>query len=198
MPAIWPTWRGVPVGSDRQAPEHSCCLRLRALVGQWVRAACRVDCWLEALPSLGVLYIAIIALCQSSSAAPATCVLPSRRRKPRRREPDVRTFRFRALVSLNPGVPDIPAGHYPSGARMVLAEACLPDRPGRCRDFRAALCRDDGLPLRPGDHAVVTITLSGDEASAYFCPGQQFILWSGADIGHGVISRRIFVHSGPC
>ena len=110
----------------------------------------------------------------------------------------MRTFRFRALVSLNAREPAIPARHYPNGPHMVLVQASPPGQPGCYRDFRAALCRDDELPLQPGAPAVVTLTIAGDEAGSYLRPGQHFTLWSGTDIGHGVISRRVFVPSGPC
>lgn len=53
----------------------------------------------------------------------------------------MQTFRFRALVSLNTGEPDIPASHYPSGPHMVLVQASPPGRPDCHRDFRAALRR---------------------------------------------------------
>lgn len=110
----------------------------------------------------------------------------------------MRTFRFRALVSLNADGPDIPASDYPSGPHMVLVQASLPGQPDGYRDFRAALCRDDKRPLQAGESAVVTLTLAGGEADSYLRPGQHFTLWSGGDIGHGVVSRRVFVSSGPC
>lgn len=110
----------------------------------------------------------------------------------------MRTFRFRALVALGESVPDVPASHYPAGGHMVMAHASRPGQPGSSRDFPAALCRDDEAPLRPGDRAVVTITVAGDQAGSYFGPGRRFTLWAGADIGHGVISRRVFCSSGPC
>lgn len=110
----------------------------------------------------------------------------------------MRTFRFRAVVTLGNSVPDVPASHYPTGRHMVMVHACRPDQPGSERGFPAALCRDDEAPLRPSEHAVVTVTVAGDEADNYFGPGQRFTLWAGADIGHGVISRRVFFSSGPC
>ena len=81
---------------------------------------------------------------------------------------------------------------------MIIIKTCPPGEPGSYRDFPAAVCRDDEVPLRPGDRAVVTITLSADGAGACFRPGQSFTLWAGADVGHGVISRRVFTVSGPC
>lgn len=51
--------------------------------------------------------------------------------------------------------------------------------------------------MRPGDHVLVTITLTDAEAGRYFFPGRQFTMWDGHDIGRGVISRRVFASSGP-
>lgn len=80
-------------------------------------------------------------------------------------------------------------------ALMVRAE-CL-HRPGYCRCFTAELCWDDEAPLHPGDRHEVTITLTDDEAPEFFGAGQHFTLWSGADVGHGTISRRVFTEYGP-
>ena len=45
---------------------------------------------------------------------------------------------------------------------------------------------------------MVTITLAANQPGSFFGPGQHFTLWAGGDIGHGVISRRVFTLSGPC
>ena len=36
-----------------------------------------------------------------------------------------------------------------------------------------------------------------DEASAFLGPGQRVTLWNGHEIGHGVISRRVFFTTAP-
>jgi hypothetical protein len=61
----------------------------------------------------------------------------------------------------------------------------------------ATISTDDLLPLQAGDHVVVTITVTDDDAPAYLGPGQSFTLWGGGT-GHGIISRRVFADSGPC
>jgi hypothetical protein len=101
----------------------------------------------------------------------------------------LRTFRFQALVTLDPTGPDIPAMHYPGGPHGILVHARQPGHPDRDIYFPAALCRDDEQPLKPGDHAVVTVILASDQAGSFLTPGQRFTLWAGHDIGHGVISR---------
>jgi hypothetical protein len=42
----------------------------------------------------------------------------------------------------------------------------------------------------------VTITVTDDQAPAYFGPGQPFTLW-GECAGHGVVCRRVFTDFGP-
>lgn len=110
----------------------------------------------------------------------------------------MQTFRFRALVTLNEGVPDVPASHWASGGHRMIVHACQLDQQDCYRDFPAALCKDDQGPLRPGEQAVVTVTLADDDAARFFAPGQHFTLWAGTDVGRGIVSRRAFVMSGPC
>ena len=70
--------------------------------------------------------------------------------------------------------------------------------PAQNRYFPAAIYRPDDLPLIPGEHGVVvTIEVADDEASAFLGPGQHITLWNGLDIGHGVISRRVFFTTAP-
>jgi hypothetical protein len=110
----------------------------------------------------------------------------------------VKTYRFRAIVTLDAAARDVPALHYPGGVHAVMVHACRRDAPGCDRYFPAGLCRDDERPLGPGDHAQVTITVTDDEAMSYLGPGQRFTLWTGGEVGHGIISRRAFTLSGPC
>ena len=50
---------------------------------------------------------------------------------------------------------------------------------------------------RPGDHATVTAKVSDDHADAYLDAGERFTLWSGGEVGHGTIYRRVFTDYGP-
>ena len=65
-------------------------------------------------------------------------------------------------------------------------------KPGYVRNFCAELCWDDESPLHPGDRHVVTITITDDEAPAFFGAGQRFTLWDGVEVGHGTLSRQTF------
>lgn len=115
----------------------------------------------------------------------------------------MRQFRFRALIALDASGPRH-AGLRPAAqqyanhthALMILARPLR--NAAAARYFPAEICWDNEGPLRPGDHAEVTITVTDDEAGAFFDAGQRFTLWSGGDIGHGTISRRVFTDNGPC
>lgn len=39
---------------------------------------------------------------------------------------------------------------------------------------------------------VVTITVSGAEPEEFFRAGRDIAVWNGHDMGHGVVSRRVF------
>jgi hypothetical protein len=115
----------------------------------------------------------------------------------------VRQFRFRALVTLDLSEPHAGSLHpsvrrYPSHTRSLMVHA----RPlradiGPARYFPAEIWRDDEQPLEPGCPAVVTVRVTGNRADGYLSAGQQFTLWSGSDIGHGTVFRRVFTDYGP-
>jgi hypothetical protein len=59
---------------------------------------------------------------------------------------------------------------------------------------------DEGVPVSPGGHAMLTVALADSEAEAFFCPGQYFTIWADGlvgstvqatgRVGYGVIARR--------
>jgi hypothetical protein len=110
----------------------------------------------------------------------------------------VQQIRFRALITLDPawahpGTPLHPAAdQYPNHTHALVVRAQIPRQLGGDRSFPAVICWDDDQPLHPGEHAVVTITVRDDKADAFFEAGQRFALWSGEDVGSGVVSRRVF------
>ena len=108
----------------------------------------------------------------------------------------MKQFMFRALVTLDAGASGASTLQYPSGTHSVMVHACPAGEPSHHKYFPAVFCRDDEEPLKPGDRALVTITLNDDDAGEYLAPGRQFTMWDGHDIGHGIISRWVFA-SGP-
>jgi len=109
----------------------------------------------------------------------------------------MKRFRYRALVELDQPKLGPADRQYPSGTRALMVHAQRIDRPSGHKYFPATITQDNLQPLQAGDHAVVTITVTDDEAPSYLAPGQHFTIW-GASTGHGIISRRVFTDSGPC
>ncbi|HEU5420018.1 MAG TPA: hypothetical protein VFV41_20170 [Streptosporangiaceae bacterium] len=110
----------------------------------------------------------------------------------REKATDVKLVKFRALLTLDPAGPQDQPTQYPSGTHslMVRFPGTSVARHWPC--FAAAIYRVDEQPLRRGDAGVVvTVELAGDDACAGLRAGQPFTVWNGADIGHGVISRRV-------
>jgi hypothetical protein len=109
----------------------------------------------------------------------------------------------RSAAQTGPGTPTsaVPADDWdaqyfnPTRALMLRTESR--EKPGVYRSFSAELSWDEDGPLRPGDRHVVTVTLTDDDAMVFFCAGQRFTLWSGVEVGHGTISRRVFTVYGP-
>jgi hypothetical protein len=116
----------------------------------------------------------------------------------------MRQVKFRALITLDPagahpGTPLHPtAEKYLNHTRALMVRARSPRPPGHARCFPAEICWDDDQPLHPGERAEVTITVRDDEADAFFDAGLRFALWSGSDVGHGIVSRRVFTDYAPC
>jgi hypothetical protein len=138
----------------------------------------------------------------------------------------MRQVRYRAVITLDPESDHRGTGHQaapaaaagelvprPRGAaqggpaqarrrylnhtRDLMVRAPSLSAPPRSRSFPAEFCWDDELPLRPGDRHVVTITVTDDDAPAFFGAGQRFTLWDGREVGHGTISRQVFTDYGP-
>jgi hypothetical protein len=109
----------------------------------------------------------------------------------------MKRFRYRALVELDSLRRGATRRQYPSGTRALMVHARRIDQPFLHKYFPATITQDDQRPLRPGQHAVVTITVTDDDAPSYLATGQPFTIWGDAT-GHGIISRRVFTDSGPC
>jgi hypothetical protein len=85
---------------------------------------------------------------------------------------------------------------YASGTRRLMVHVRCLALPALDKYFPSLITRDDGQPLKPGQPATVTITVTGDEAPWFLAPGQEFSIWGGGR-GHGVVSRRVFTNGGP-
>jgi hypothetical protein len=100
----------------------------------------------------------------------------------------MRSLKFRALVTLDPDTE-----RTSSAVRRLVVRAHR-HGPEGVRAFNAVVITDDQEPLRAGDtHHVVTMTITEEEALDLLRPGDRFELWSDHQLGHGVVSRRVFV-----
>ena len=50
----------------------------------------------------------------------------------------------------------------------------------------------DAAAVQDGNHVIVTISLFCNDPGDYFRAGADFTLWQGRDVGHGVVTRRLF------
>ena len=107
--------------------------------------------------------------------------------------------RYRALIALDAIPSQKSAREYHNHTHALSIYARCVSQPSYTKVFSAELSWDDeGACLSPGDRAEVTITMVDDEAATFFGSGQRFSLWSGTDVGHGTISRRVYSEYGPC
>jgi hypothetical protein len=97
--------------------------------------------------------------------------------------------KFQALVT--PNASDEARAKLGSGShRMVVRVENSETR--RSQVFAALVDSEEG-PFRPGKpEVVVTLRVIGDDMADYLDIGSHFSLWSGSDVGRGVVTRRLF------
>jgi len=98
--------------------------------------------------------------------------------------------KFQALVT--PSASDEARAKLSSGShRMVLRVENAETK--RSQLFAALVDADGEGPFRPGKpEVVVTLRVIGDDMADYLDIGSHFSLWSGSDVGRGVVTRRLF------
>jgi hypothetical protein len=105
----------------------------------------------------------------------------------------VKRYKFQALVTMggdSDGSSGVMLGSAPR--RMVLRGRN--DETGDSQIFSALVSCEDEAPFRPHSHQmIVTLRLAGDDVADYVHCGGRFDLWLGRDVGHGVVTRRLFV-----
>jgi hypothetical protein len=105
----------------------------------------------------------------------------------------VKRYKFQALVTPSPDEEGDARAKLTSGShRMVLrAES---SETHRTQVFSVLVDGEDAGPFRPGTpQLMVTLRVIGDDVSDYLEIGSHFSLWSGIDLGQGVVTRRLHV-----
>jgi len=105
----------------------------------------------------------------------------------------VKRYKFQALVTLRgdgDGDPRARLGVEPR--RMVLRGRN--EEAGHSQLFSTLVSCEDGATFRSGTRRLlVTLRLAGDDVADYLETGGHFDLWLGGVVGHGVVTRRLFV-----
>ncbi len=87
-------------------------------------------------------------------------------------------YTFRALITLSPKVPEDPAPCCPGRAHALAARGCYLIQPFSCHGYLPAMISlDEGVPVSPERHAMLTVALADSEEEAFFSPGQHFTIW---------------------
>jgi hypothetical protein len=102
-------------------------------------------------------------------------------------------FKYQALVTPSADDDEDERSKLCSGShRMVLRAENSETH--RSQVFQALVDCDDGGPFRAGSpQIVVTLRVVGDDLADYLAIGSHFSLWSGHDLGRGVVTRRLLL-----
>ena len=101
----------------------------------------------------------------------------------------MKRYKFQALVTLDPSATGA-AVRAGQPRRMVVRGSRQP--PAASSSALVAPASEHS-PRAGDDHVIMTVTLACADPSEYFGIGDHFALWLGGDIGHGVVTRRLFV-----
>jgi len=100
-------------------------------------------------------------------------------------------YKFQALVTPNTDAGDDARAKLASGSHRMVLRAQNSET-HRSQVFSALVDGEDDGPFRPGSAQImVTLRVIGDDISDYLGVGSHFSLWSGSDIGRGVVTRRL-------
>jgi hypothetical protein len=105
----------------------------------------------------------------------------------------MKRYKYQGMVTLDPQPDDggrdgLMAG---SGSRMVVRAQHRKTHASRFFSALVSASADGWPPL--DSQVTVTMVVLGDDTGDYLAPGEDFSLWRGGEVGHGVITRRIFV-----
>lgn len=106
----------------------------------------------------------------------------------------MKRYKYQATVTLAPRQTGKSATLPGPACRMVVRAAHRETHASQL--FSALVSSGDSSPQVPvstASQVVVTLVVLGDTAGDYLAPGEEFDLWRGRNVGHGMITRRIFV-----
>jgi hypothetical protein len=105
----------------------------------------------------------------------------------------VKRYKFQALVTMSENGDGGPRVTLSSAPRRMMVRG-RNDETGHSQVFSALVSCEDEAPFRPHGHQMlVALRLADDDVADYLTCGGRFDLWLGRDVGHGVVTRRLFV-----
>ena len=106
----------------------------------------------------------------------------------------MRRYKCQALVRLAPHGSGGPEAALPGPACRMVVRARHHDT-GGCQLFRALITPGyvESAFRLADEEAILRLEVIGEDVCDYLAPGQQFDLWRGGNVGHGVVCRRLFV-----
>jgi hypothetical protein len=99
--------------------------------------------------------------------------------------------KYQALVTTLPRAAGESGAVIPSPGHRVVIRAYDPAAQA-ARLFSALVTRCDDSPVPGRPQIIVTIDVVGDDVDSCLAPGTTFTVWQGHDVGHGVVTRRVF------
>jgi hypothetical protein len=100
--------------------------------------------------------------------------------------------KYQALVTALPQAAGESGAAVPGpGHRMVIRAHDHETQAARL--FSALVTRCDDCPVPGSPQVIVTMDVLGDDVDRCLAPGETFTVWQGRDVGHGVVTRRVFV-----
>ncbi len=105
----------------------------------------------------------------------------------------MRRYKFQGLLTIGPAGGGGLAASPPGQLRRVVVRGEHHETHDS-RIFSALVANNgDGSSWLSSGHAIVTVVLVGEDPGDYFHVGGRFALWRGSDVGHGVVTRRLFI-----
>jgi hypothetical protein len=117
----------------------------------------------------------------------------------------VQRYKFQGLLTVDPppqhraqggtgGHPAPRPAFLPTGVLQRMVVSGEHRETHATRIFSALVATSaDGAAVQDGNHVIVTISLFCNDPGDYFRAGAEFALWQGRDVGHGVVTHRLFV-----
>jgi len=103
----------------------------------------------------------------------------------------MKRYKFQALIK--PHADDEARAKLSAGSHRMVLRASNSET-SRTQVFSALVDAEDEAPFRTGsEHIMVTLRVVGDDVGEYLEIGSHFSLWSGTDLGQGVVTRRLYI-----